>query len=305
VNAPLHEICRPGMVVHLLFPEVRGGKDLTRRRVEFALETGFYRAVEVPAVHDPGERRALRRLVEANDLKLVYWVSFLQMESPVSISSPDEAARRRAVGELLPQLPCAAECGAHTVAIISGRDVGPERRPQALASLKRSIIEMAQEAEKVGLNRFELETMDREAHKKHVLGPTPEALAFILDVRKTVPGLHFALDTSHVRLLGEDPIESLEMAAEVLGQIHLANCVFDTRHPDFGDHHRPPGPPGFLDRDYIGRLLTRGVASGVLGPKRPVLSVEVAGEGGEQSFALERTVRALMEGISRDLAAES
>ncbi|MFZ4695372.1 MAG: TIM barrel protein [Verrucomicrobiia bacterium] len=299
----LHEICRPGLILHLLFPDVRRRKGRTFERAEYAAQTGFYRAVEIAEVEDRDERAKLRRLVEENDLKLVYWLSFLQMESVVSISSPEEEERRRAVGELLRQLPHAAECRAHTVAIVSGRDVGVARRGQALESLKRSVFELAEAARPYGLGRFEMETMDREVHKKHVLGPTAEALAFIHEVRQEVPGFYLAFDTAHIRLLGEDPAESLAQAAGVTGQIHLANCVDDPRKPGFGDHHIPPGPPGFLDRREIRRLLDRGLAAGVLGPKRPIVSVEVAGDGGEGAFALERATRAMMEDLSREMGA--
>lgn len=300
----LHKICRPGLIVHILFPEARYKQGMTHKLAEFAAQTQFYQAVEITEVEDGVERRMLRRLVEENDLKLVYWLSFLQMESKVSISSPKEDERRQAVRQLLPQLPYAAECGAHTVAIISGKDTGDMYRYQASVSLKRSVFELANEGRKYGLARFEMETMDRQAHKKHVLGPTTEALAFINAVRKEVPEFYLAFDTSHIRLLGEDPLASLEQAAAVIGQIHLANCVFDPGHPDFGDNHMPPGPPGFLDRKTIRNLLEKGLKNGVLGQKRPVVSIEVAGPGGESSFALERSLRKMMEEIGSEMSAD-
>ena len=292
---------RPGMLIHVLFSESRGQPGMTCEKARFAADTGFYRAVEIPEIPDERERADLRRLVEDGDLKLVYWVSFLQLEQPVSISAPDEDERRRAVQALLPQIQFAAECGAHTVGILPGRDVGPERRPLAIQSLHRSILDLAEEGEKHGLQRFEMETMDREAHKKHILGPTDEALRFIAEVRKQVPEFYMAFDTSHLRLLGEDPADSLRKAADVVGQIHLANCVPDPAHPMYGDHHMPLGPPGFLDRAEIVRLFTAGVETGVIGPRAPVVSVEVAAPGGEASLGVEREIRTLLQDVAADM----
>lgn len=289
---------RPGMIVHILYPGARGRPGAIYERAAAAADTGYYEALEVPEIDDRGERASLGRLVDERGLKLVYWVSFLQMESEFSLSSPDEGSRRRAVAEILPHLSRAAECRAHTLAIVPGRDVDPALRPRALESLERSILELAEAAGPAGMGRFEMETMDREAHKKHVLGPTPEALDFIGRVRRNVPEFYLAFDTSHVRLLGEDPAESLRAAAPVTGQLHLANCVFDPTAPGYGDHHMPPGPPGFLDRAAITRLLEAGLESGFLGPARPVVSVEAAGPGGEESAALEFSSRRLMEEIA-------
>lgn len=292
---------RPGLLIHILFPEVRQRVGLTVKQARVAADSGYYRALEIPEVNDPGERAALRRLVEERNLKLIYWLSFPQFDSSFSISAPDENIRRRAVQELTPHLAYAAETGAYAVGILPGRDVGPELRPRAMESLKKSILELAKAGRTYGISRFHMETMDREAHKKHVLGPTDEALIFIEDIRRQVPEFFLAFDTSHLRLLGEDPIDSLRKAASVIGQIHLANCVPDPGHPRYGDHHMPLGSPGFLDRNYIARLFAAGLEAGVLGPDAPVVSLEVAGPGGDASLPVEREGRIMMQDIFAEM----
>lgn len=293
------------MLVQLLVPQARLTPGLTAQTVEFAAHTGFYRAVEVGEVLDRGERAELHRLRIEHDLRLVYWVSLLQIESTNSICAVAEPERSRAVAELSPHLHFAAECGADVFAFVPGRDPGADQRPRALESLKRSILELAEAGASAGVHRFAVETMDREAHKKHVLGPTTEALALFDELRAQVPDLSLAFDSSHVRLLGEDPALSLRAAAGRIATVHLANCVPDPNAPEFGDHHMPFGPPGFLDHEEMGRLL-QALADVSTGPDAgadatPIVSLEVAGSGGDGANDVEREQRRFVREVLSEL----
>ena len=287
---------RPGFIVHVYYPRARTSHGVTLERVRAAADTGLYRAVEIAEVTDRRERESIRRLVEERDLTLAYWVSMLQVESSDSISDPDERVRARAVARLVPHVSYAAECGARSLAIVPGRDVGARRRPGAIENLRRSILELDREARAAGVDRMEMETMDREAHKKHVLGPTDESVAFITEVRREVPGFGMVFDTSHIRLLGEDPAESLRLAAPVISRIHFANCVPDPGHPQYGDHHMPLGVPGYLDANEIERLLRVALEVGALEPDTAA-SIEVAGPGGEASDQVELDARQTMTDV--------
>jgi sugar phosphate isomerase/epimerase len=293
----LHAVCRPGLIIHLLFPGARRERGLSEGLVDYAASTPYYGAVEIAEVEDQRERQAIRRICRETDLRLVYWLSILQMECSESISSPYEPERRRAVAVIKRQIPFAAECGAHAIGIVSGRDVEPEDRLRAIQSLEKSILELSAEAQGLGLGRIEMETMDRDAHKKHVLGPTSEAVPFIEMLRHLGVDLHLVFDTAHICLLREDVPASLAQAAHVTGHIHLANCVADPGDSLFGDNHMPIGEPGFLTPEVIGSLVRHAVDVGVLGVHRPVVSVEVGANGGEGAWQLERASRSIMEGL--------
>lgn len=289
------------MIVSVLHPGARHAPGATAAVARRAADTGFYRAVEVAEVTDAHDRAELRRLVAERDLRLVYWVSVLQMESDRSICDPDEAGRAAAVAELVPHLAYAAECGAHAFAFLPGPDPGPAERPRALASLARSVRDLAAAGDREGITRLAMETMDREAHKKHVLGPIDETAAFVREVRADVPGFSLAFDSSHVRLLGEDPAAALPRVAPLTATLHLANCVPDPASPDFGDRHMPLGPPGFLDVATAGRIIRAALDSGVGDGALPIVTLEVAGPGGEGSWSVEREQRAFLQTVLAEM----
>jgi len=293
----------PGLITQLIFPEVRRESGATLEKVEFACRSGFYRAVEIAEVSDSGERRHIREAVKECGLSLIYWVSLLQMESGLSISSPNESTRREAVDLLLPHMAFAGECGAGSIGFVSCRDPGVGFRGDGLKSLRQSVRELAGEARAHGIGCLELETMDREAHKKHLLGPTVEALEFIEGVREEVPGLKLVFDTSHVRLLGEDVLDSLGAAASFTSRIHLANCVHDPSHPGFGDHHIPPGPPGYLDEAMMVSILSQALSLRMFDPGSwVVVSVESAGSGGRASWDLEEQLREILLSVMEEVS---
>jgi sugar phosphate isomerase/epimerase len=263
--------------------------------MERLIDLKFYGAVEIAEIRSAQERRRIAAQVVQHDLTLMSWLSILQMESALSICSPDENVRVRAMEELLPHVAQAAECGVHSIGVISGRDVAPLLRPQAMQSLARSLRELADEAERHGIERLEIETMDREVHKRQLLGPTEESLRFLQALRREIPSLSLVYDTAHIALLEEDPIESLELAAGMVGHLHLSNCVADPDHPLYGDHHLPIGDPGFLDESFIGRLLTRALELGTLGANAPVVSIEVGAKGGEEAWDLEKSSRLALQ----------
>ena len=141
---------------------------------------------------------------------------------------------------------------------------------------------------------FLMESMDREAHKKHIIGPTTEAVAFIHQVRETVPEFYFNLDAAHIKLLKEDPLDALSTALGVMSQIHLSNCVDDPTSPLFGDNHMPFGAPGFLTHDFIAVLFKKALDLKFMGPAKPIVSSEVLCKEGEDPWAYEKNCREII-----------
>ena len=76
-------------------------------------------------------------------------------------------------------------------------------------------------------------------------------------------------------LLEEDPAESLDLLGPCVLEIHLANPALDPAHPAYGDTHLPPGPPGALDISDYARLLSRGIETGLLARRRPIVTAEI------------------------------
>ena len=287
----IQDICTPGLIVSQLFPNARKSKGVYISALQQAAKLNFYGAFEIAEVIDPYERKEIRSFIKNEGMKLVYWLSFIQYDAGISISAIDENERLKAVGQLIEQIPKAFECGADFIGFLSGPDVMIERRDFAKKQLKKSICEMADTAKNIGQIDFLMEPLDRNAHKKHIIGPTNEAATFIYQLREWVPEMYLVYDVAHIKLLGEDPLESLSVAIDVMSEIHLANCVDDPKSTLFGDNHMPIGEPGFLTSNYINDLFNKGFALGFLGPSKPIVSPEVLCGSDEDPWLIEKNGR--------------
>ena len=287
----LSDICTPGLVIAQLFPNARKERGVYISAMRKAAALDFYGAYEIGEVLDPEERKEIKTFLQEHKSKLVYFLSFVQYDAGISISALDDDERKEAVGQLMAQIPNAIECGADYVGFIPGPDVAVEDRDEAKQQLAKSILEMADFAKPYGSIRFLIESMDRDAHKKHIIGPTTEAVDFIVQLRRSVPELYFNFDVAHIKLLHEEPVESLSIAVPVMSEIHLANCVDDAASPLFGDNHMQIGAPGFLTADYIAALFEKGLELKFLGSNKPIVAVEVFCEEGEDPWSIEKNGR--------------
>lgn len=290
----LHDLCHPGIIITELFPAAAQDGGLAADLVAFAADSGFYTAVGLADVQDARRRAAIRGIVSRARLKLTCWLARPQQRSGLSIAALDEAERRAAVRVVIDLLPLAAECGATHAGIQSGPDVAPQDRPRAHDQLRRSIDAIHRAVVPCGSMRLLLEPVERDTYRRYLIGPTGTAVDLVRSLRDSAPRLDLALDSAHARLQGEDLVTHLHAALDVSTQLHLSNCVADPRRPGFGDHHLPPGPPGYMDDACVQRLLAAGLRCGFFGPRRPVLVMEIAGPGGERSWALERIQRDML-----------
>lgn len=288
---PLNDVCTPGLVICQLFPDARKKTGLNISAMRHAAGLDFYGAFEIAETPDRKERREIKQFVRERGLKLVYWLSFIQYEAQASISALDESERSEATGQLIAQIPYAIECGADYIGFLSGPDVVSKRRETAKKQLSVSVREMAQAARRLGPVRFLLESTDREVHKRQVIGPTTEAVDFILKLRESVPELYLNYDVAHIKLLGEEPVETLGTVMGVISEIHLANCVENRLSPLYGDNHIPIGKPGFLTADYIATLFRKGIELGFLGSSKPIISAEVFCRESEDPWDTEKNGR--------------
>lgn len=287
----LSDICTPGLVIAQLFPNARKESGANISAIREAAELNFYGAYEIAETSDAKERKKIKTFLQENKSKLVYFLSLVQYDAGISISALDEDERKAAAGQLMAQIPSAIECGADYVGFIPGPDVAVEERDEAKRQLAKSIREMADFAKQYGAIRFLMESMDRDAHKKHIIGPTTEAVDFILELRRSVPELYFNFDVAHIKLLHEEPVESLSTAVPVMSEIHLANCVDDPASPLFGDNHMCIGEPGFLTADYIAKLFKKGLELKFLGSNKPIVALEVFCEEGQDPWDIEKSGR--------------
>ena len=285
------DVLRPGIILsELLFPYLdRTG--VVADTVERIADEGFFRRAEIAVVSDAAERKRIAEAVGASDLHILQWMTLTMMQEGLNPSVLDEAQRTRCVRRIIELTDYAAECGADMIALYSGPDPGPDLRGEATRRLGDSLAEICRAAAGVGLLKVLIEPLDREAHKKALIGPTSEAVSLLRDFRSDGAELALNWDSSHTALNGEDLLDSLALAADYLDQIHLANAILDPCDPDFGDFHMAIGKPGFLDAARIAAIFRKALEIGFLGLRRPCVAVEVRTPDGGDPWRVERQCR--------------
>lgn len=243
--------------------------------VERVAAEGFFRHIEITEIVDPADRRALGPALRAGGLTATCWFSLLLGDRSLSLCALDEDERRSAVACVREQVPLVAECGVMAVAVGSGPDPGKGLRVAATDQLRRSLCELWEAVQAFPGVHIVLEPLDREVHKKGLLGPTDETIALLNRVRAEGVDARLCWDSAHAILCGEDPASSLELAAPLVCQVHLANPVLDPTHPRYGDHHIPPGLPGVFDAAVSTRLFARAVECGLCEDGLTCVAVEM------------------------------
>jgi len=273
----LHEIARPGLMLSQVWPQSRESEGETLRAMQTAVESGRFAAFQTVEIPFPAERREMARLLQGNDFRYTYCLTRVLNENGIDLSAIDNTHRRESLRAIIPHLDHAREAGADSVSLISGSCPGSESdRRHALVALADSMRELVKAALEPPALNILLEPLDVASHKNRALGHTREAVAICAELADDDLPLFISLDTAHIILNNEDPVEALQMALEYTADFHYCNCVTDREHPLYGDNHIPFGPPGVLDLAEISAIMKHQSALTYFGARRrPVVMCEV------------------------------
>lgn len=273
----LSDITRPGILISNTWPTTRERQGETLAAIETVLNDGFFRAFQTVEIPYPDERKAIARLMQSEQVPLTYCLTRVLNENGLNLSDLDEENRKRSYQRAIQCLDDTREAGASAVSVISGpRPADPEKRAAALQGLADSMTHICRAAQAEPRLRVILEPLDWDTHKKCSLGLTDEAVAICEQVRQAGSNLNLCIDTAHLILNGEDPVEALALAQPYLLEFHYCNCVTDRSHPLFGDWHIPFGPPGVLDVAGMAQIMREAIKLGFFNTQdRPAVSCEV------------------------------
>ncbi len=267
----------PSVILNETHIEFYGQKDVISEAVSRVAEEGFYKKVEIPDIADKAERKKIRDIVNSNNIPVTQWMSMVLLyadKEGLNLSSTDEGLRKKSVSVIKDHIVPAVECGTNFIGLLGGADPGQEFRVQATEQLYQSLCEICESAQDYSLDII-LEPLDREAHKKHLIGPTNEAVALIKKVKKSFDNIGLCWDSSHVALCGENIFQSLAEAAPYAKQLHLANPVLDAEKDSFTDNHIPVGPPGDLTIEKIAEFYKKAIDLGLLLERKLSIALEV------------------------------
>ncbi|WP_194165711.1 sugar phosphate isomerase/epimerase [Oceanobacillus sp. CFH 90083] len=266
----------PSLLIPEIFFPVKDKAGFTADIINQLSEEGFYRSFEIGDVSQSSERKQILSLAKANNYEITQWLTFIIDKNGLDVSSLDSKLRRETVKQLKESLYGAAECGASNIAFVTGEDPGAVRRKDAIEGLYESICELCEEAAIYNMNVL-VEPLDRDTHKKRIVGPTNEAVELINRVEKQFENIGLAFDTAHAALNGEDIHEALETAKHETHQIHFSNAVLNKEDSLYGDNHMPVGEPGFLTGDKITSILRKAVELEIRKEQGLRVAVEVRG----------------------------
>ncbi len=284
----------PSLLVTEVFFPLKDEKGFAAGIVEKFGEEGFYRSFEIGAGYDKEDRKRILEAKEKHNLFISQWLTYLTYEKNLDVSSVDTKLRLDTVREIKHSLYLAAEAGVSNVSFVPGPDPGVNLRDQAIEGFYESICEICEEALTYNMT-VTIEALDREVHKKRVLGPTVEAVKLINRVREKYQNFGFAFDTAHAALNGEDVFKSLALSKDVIRQLHFANVVLDPKSELYGDNHMPIGEPGFLNVETMRNILQKVEELGIQTEQGLPVAVEVQGKDKINYLANEESIRASLK----------
>lgn len=248
MNIPLHHCLRPGIVQFMAFPATMKGEGPLLDSYRAILADDYFEVIEVSWIKDPETRRQARTLLESAGIEAKYATQPRLLSQKLDLNAADPALRARAVAEVKAGIDEALELGLRDVALLSGGDVDPDRRAQAMTWLVESLSEICSYADARGVT-IALEVFDRDIDKKCLVGPAPLARELAERVKQRHANFGLLVDLSHIVLLGESPEQALLPVQEHLVHVHIGNAYIGSNRTDpyWGDNHPSFGYPGGLN----------------------------------------------------------
>lgn len=273
-----------GVVYPMLFPEIQKGKGPIYETARKIVEDPFFDCIEISWVKDQQVRKRLLRLIQMGYMSVVYTQGIPAYAMNLNLHCLDSQKRKRSIQQTKKLIDEAYYFRASHFQLIGGKDPGEGRREKAKEFFIKALIELCEYAEaKAGdyCMMITVENLDREVHKKFLIGPTAEAVAVIQEVKKFHSNIGLTLDLAHLPLLGESPQQAVEASRECVEHVHIGNCILkDKNDPRYGDNHPPFGVKGGENdvnkvTEFLSYLNKSGFFQDKNATHKPVVSLEV------------------------------
>lgn len=279
----LHDAFCLGTLQWMSYPPARYGYVEPVRRL---CADAFFGALELGYIPDEGERRQVRDLLRAANLRVFYGAHPRLLGEGLNPNSLDEGERALAERVLLEAVDEAAFLGAEGLAFLAGRWT-PEGRESMLEQLVRTSVAVCRRAADRGM-KVTLEVFDYDVDKAVLIGPAPLAARYARMVRERCDNFGLLVDLSHIPITHEDASGVVATLSPYIDHLHIGNTVLKPGAPAYGDKHPRFGfPDGVNDaaalRDFFTALWRAGLMQ-----RQPqmVLSTEVSPQPGEDADAV-------------------
>ncbi|HZK12141.1 MAG TPA: TIM barrel protein, partial [Atribacterota bacterium] len=184
----------------------------------------------------------------SHDIKSIYLGAMAAKQKNLNLSSPNKDLREESVQEMKKCIDDAYFYGSNSLLVNSGRRPDNGENNIAYKYLKKSLeellkyIDVSTKDYKLYLN---LEPGDTKVDSFSLIGNTDLAIKLVREIREEYKNFGLTMDTSHLRQLDEEPIDSIKKAFPYCNHIHLANCIVKDKTSDlYGDKHPEFGTEG-------------------------------------------------------------
>ena len=237
-----------GVVHYVSFPQVIAGTGPVVETMERVLSDEFFTAIEITWIEDEAVKQRVAELLGYAGVRVVFAGGPPYAMQGIHLSALGEGERRQSLDKAQRLVDDAYLLGAELHLITSGPDVAPQDRERAKGYLIESMVALSEYAQAQASDRrvvLSLEPIDRDVHRKGLLGPTVESVEVLREVRGQGGEVWLTLDQSHLAQLREVAEDSIALARGFHVHMHLANCLLgDRESPIYGDEHPRFGVPG-------------------------------------------------------------
>jgi len=191
------------------------------------------------------DRKTIKEYLISHDIKNIYLGAMAAKQKNLNLSSPNKELREESVQEMKKCIDDAYFYGTSSLLLNSGRSPDNGEDEVAYEYLKKSLEEllkyMDEKAKDYRLN-LTLEPGDTGVDSFSLIGSTDLAIKLVREIREQYKNFGLTMDTSHLRQLDEEPLDSIKKAFPYCNHIHLANCIikdktsnlYGDKHPEFG-----------------------------------------------------------------------
>ena len=241
----IQDFARIGVVTYTAYPALLTGGITMAQVIDEVGADEYFDSVEVTWISDDAARAKAIEAADASSLSVVFDAQPYLLARKLNLAALDGNARNEAVKVCRQAIDQAVTWDASAFALLSGRDPGQAQRPAAFEQLARSLAELCDYAGSKGNMPVLLETYDRQPFgTNQLVGPTVEALELAGKVRAGHKNFGLMLDLGGLVLLEESVAQALDLVKDLLGAVHISNCVMrDAGHPAYGRGRPPLGIP--------------------------------------------------------------
>jgi len=191
------------------------------------------------------DKQTIKEYLIDHNIKSIYLGAIAAKQRNLNLSSLNKVLREESVQEMKKCIDDAYFYGSYSILVNSGRKPDSGEEEIAYEYLKKSLEELLKYID-ISAKDYKLyltlEPGDIGIDSFSLVGNTDLAIKLVREIREQYKNFGLTMDTSHLRQLDEEPLDSIKKTFSYCNHIHLANCIikdktsnlYGDKHPEFG-----------------------------------------------------------------------